>query len=378
MHRLFIVLGFTVILASCGNQTKSGSKDSSSGISAYQLKGTIKGLDNGWVYLYHPEKGQQIPDSTKIDGGKFSFDGEVAQPEFVLLGYDQGGQKRFPLGFFLDGGKISLTGTLDSLYKADITGSAAQEDLKKFNEMRSPIDVKQQQLYNDYQAAAMSGDEQKALQIQKDYELLEEEGKELVARFVKEHPASYVSAFQLAQNFSYDIVPSQVEPLYNALDDKIKNSHFGKAVKEGLDAAKTTAVGSIAPDFTLKDVNGKPVSLAAFKGKYILVDFWASWCGPCRQENPTVVKAYQNYKSKGFDILGVSLDEKKDKWEQAIKQDKLDWTQVSDLKGWQSEVAELYGVKAIPMNYLLDKEGKIIAKSLRGAELIRKLGELLD
>ncbi len=378
MHRLFIVLGFAVILTSCGNQTKSGSKAGSSEVAEYQLKGSIKGLESGWVYLYHPEKEQQIPDSSKIEDGKFSFSGEVAHPEFVLLGYDQGGQKRFPLGFFLDGGKITLNGTLDSLYKADITGSAAQEDLKKFNAMRTPIDVKQEQLYNDYQAASMSGDERKALQIQKDYELLEEEGKELVSRFIKEHPASYVSAFQLAQNFSYDIVPSQVEPLYNALDDKIKNSHFGKTVKESLDAAKTTAVGSIAPDFTLNDTKGKPVSLAAFRGKYILVDFWASWCGPCRQENPTVVKAYQNYKSKGFDILGVSLDEKKDKWEQAIKQDKLEWTQVSDLKGWQSDVAELYGVKAIPMNYLLDKEGKIIAKSLRGADLIRRLGELLD
>ncbi|MCO5237505.1 MAG: AhpC/TSA family protein [Chitinophagaceae bacterium] len=374
MQRLFIVLGVAFVMTSCGNQGKSGSN----GDPAYQLTGNIEGLETGWVYLYHPEQGQQVPDSAKIEQGKFVFKGEAAHPEFVLLGYDQGGQKRFPLGFFIEGGEIGLKGNIDSLFKADITGSAAQEDLKKFNEMRRPIDEKQRQLYEDYQAAAMSGDEQKSLQVQKDYELLEEEGKQLVARFVKENPASYVSAFQLAQNFSYDIVPSQLEPLYNALDEKVKASHFGKAIKEGLDAAKTTAVGSAAPDFTLEDVNGKPVSLAAFKGKYTLVDFWASWCGPCRQENPTVVKAYQNYKSKGFDILGVSLDEKKDKWEQAIKQDKLEWTQVSDLKGWESDVAGLYGVKAIPMNYLLDKDGKIIAKSLRGADLIKKLGELLD
>ena len=161
------------------------------------------------------------------------------------------------------------------------------------------------------------------------------------------------------------------------MDEKIKASHFGKVVKDVLDKSKTTAIGGAAPEFTLNDVNGKPVSLASFKGKYTLVDFWASWCGPCRVENPTVVKAYNTYKSKGFEILGVSLDDKKENWEKAIAQDKLAWTQVSDLKGWRSDVAALYGVKAIPMNYLLDKDGKIIAKSLRGEELIKKLGEVL-
>lgn len=378
MQKLLIVLSFVFMLASCADKGKSASGENATASTAFQLTGSVKGLDSGWAYLYHPERDQQIPDSAKIVNGSFEFKGNAAQPEFVLLGYDQNGQKRFPLGFFLEGGKITLTGTVDSLYKADITGSAAQEDLKKFNALRKPLEEKQKQLYEAYQVAAMSGDTQKASDIQKQYELLEEESKAVVAKFVKENPTSYVSAFQLAQNFAYDVIPDQLEPLYNALADNIKASHFGKAVKESLDAAKTTAVGSIAPDFTLNDINGKPVSLAAYKGKYTLVDFWASWCGPCRQENPTVVKAYNTYKSKGFDILGVSLDEKKDKWEQAIKQDKLTWTHVSDLKGWESDVAALYGIKAIPMNYLLDKEGKIIARSLRGEDLIKKLSEILN
>ena len=378
MQKLLIVLSFAFILASCADKGKTAGGEKEKGDSTFLLTGNINGLDSGWAYLYHPEKQQQIPDSAKIVNGSFTFKGNAVRPEFVLLGYDQQGQKKFPLGFFLEGGEITVKGTVDSLYKADITGSSTQEDLKKFNELRKPIEEKQKQLYEAYQVASMSGDGKKAGEIQQQYELLEAENKALVTKFVKENPASYVSAFQLAQTFAYDAVPSELEPLYNGLDEKIKASHFGLAVKKSLDAAKSMAIGSVAPDFILNDVNGKPVSLAAYKGKYTLVDFWASWCGPCRQENPAVVKAYQTYKSKGFDILGVSLDEKKGKWEQAIKHDQLDWTQVSDLKGWESDVAALYEVRAIPMNFLLDKEGRIIAKSLRGAELMRKLGEILN
>ncbi|HRP56797.1 TlpA disulfide reductase family protein [Agriterribacter sp.] len=372
MQKLFVALMFSVILSSCADKGKSP------GDTSYLLTGNIAGLDSGWAYLYHPEKEQEIPDSAKIVNAGFEFKGNAAYPEFVLLGYDQNGQKKFPLGFFLENGKITINGSVDSLYKADINGSDSQEELKKFNEQRKPIEEKQKQLYDQYQMAAMQGDAQKAGEIQKQYEALEGESKTLVAKFVKENPASYVSAFQLAQTLGYDIEPADIEPLYNGLDENVKASYFGKAVKKSLDAAKSTAIGSIAPDFTLNDINGKPVSLAAYRGKYTLVDFWASWCGPCRQENPTVVKAYDTYKSKGFDILGVSLDEKKDKWEQAIRQDKLTWTHVSDLKGWESDAAALYGIKAIPMNYLLDKEGKIIAKSLRGEDLIKKLGEILN
>lgn len=378
MHKLIIVLTLAVMVTSCGDKGKSANGGKTEGESMYSLAGKIEGLDSGWVYLHHPEKKQDVPDSAKIVNGSFEFKGDAENPEFVLLGFDQGGQKKFPLGFFLEAGKISLKGTKDSLFKATIEGSDSQDEFARFNELRKPIEEKQQQLYQQYQMASMSGDAQKAGEIQKEYESLEGENKALVVKFVKENPASYVSAFQLAQTFSYDVIPAELEPLYNGLADEVKMSYFGTALKKSIDASKTTAIGSIAPDFTLNDVNGKPVSLAAYKGKYILVDFWASWCGPCRQENPTVVKAYNTYKSKGFDILGVSLDEKKDKWEQAIQQDNLGWTQVSDLKGWQSDAAALYGIKAIPMNYLLDKEGKIIAKSLRGEDLMKKLGEILN
>jgi peroxiredoxin len=139
-----------------------------------------------------------------------------------------------------------------------------------------------------------------------------------------------------------------------------------------------TEIGHQAPDFTLIDAGGKPISLSSFRGNYVLVDFWASWCGPCRKENPAIVKAFHRFHATGFEILGVSLDDKRAPWISAIATDHLAWTQVSDLKGWESSAAELYGIRGIPMNFLLDREGKIIAKALRGEELELKLAEIFS
>ncbi|MBD0368365.1 MAG: TlpA family protein disulfide reductase, partial [Flavisolibacter sp.] len=161
------------------------------------------------------------------------------------------------------------------------------------------------------------------------------------------------------------------------LDNSVRNSSLGKAVAENIAFNKVGAVGTEALNFTQNDVNGQPVSLSSFRGKYVLIDFWASWCKPCRMENPNVVKAYQKFSNKNFTILGVSLDQEKEPWIKAIEKDKLSWTQVSDLKFWSNEVAVLYHVQGIPQNFLVDPNGKIVAKNLRGQELEAKLCELL-
>ena len=148
---------------------------------------------------------------------------------------------------------------------------------------------------------------------------------------------------------------------------------------EKIEIAKKLGIGKVAPDFTQNDTLGNPVTLSSLRGKYVLVDFWASWCGPCRRENPNVVKAFQKFKDKGFHIIGVSLDQSnaKDKWIKAIHDDQLTWTQVSDLQFWKNAVAVEYGIQAIPQNYLLDPEGKIIAKNLSGDDLDKKLEEVM-
>jgi thiol-disulfide isomerase/thioredoxin len=200
---------------------------------------------------------------------------------------------------------------------------------------------------------------------------------EIAVDYAGSHPSSYVSAFEIYSNFSYNLDKDQLDAIYKKLDSTIQASYFGKKISKTLEIANQTAIGKPAPLFAQNDIQGKSVPLASFKGKYVLIDFWASWCGPCRAENPAVVKAYKHYHSKGLDILGVSLDEDKDKWAEAIKKDQLNWAQVSDLKGWENSAAMQYGVQGIPMNFLLDPQGEIIGKDLRGADLDKKLAETL-
>lgn len=376
---LFILLGAVGFFACNTDGKKTDKASGSTTDSSYTINGKIQGLDSGWIYLYNVQNEEGKPDSALIKQGNFEFKGSTAEPYFAVLTLGQfNGPRQQPLGFFVEAGKIDIKVSRDSLAKGTADGGATQAEYKKYFASYQAIEDRQKVLVEEYQTASMTGDAAKMEKAQKDFEGLEKENKDLIGKFVKENANSYVSPFLLAQNFTFEVNPAELDPLYNGLGEKTKASYFGRNIKKALDASRSTAVGSAAPDFTLNDVNGKPVSLASYKGKYVLIDFWASWCGPCRQENPNVVKAYNQYKAKGFDILGVSLDEKKDNWEKAIKQDQLTWAHVSDLGGWQSEVAGLYGVKAIPANYLLDKDGKIIAKNLRGEDLVKKLSEVLN
>ena len=199
------------------------------------------------------------------------------------------------------------------------------------------------------------------------------------APFAKAESSSPVAFYALQQYAGYDINPEKVEPLYQGLSETVRTYPSVVAFKDRLETAKKIGVGRIAPAFTQNDTLDQPVQLSSLRGKYLLIDFWASWCGPCRQENPNVVKVFNQYKDKNFHVLGVSLDREgqKEKWMKAIHDDKLTWTHVSDLKFWNNAVSRQYGIQAIPQNLLLDPEGKIIAKNLRGEALVKKMQELL-
>jgi peroxiredoxin len=215
-------------------------------------------------------------------------------------------------------------------------------------------------------------------QLQEDYIQMAQQRQEVEEKFFYAHPDSEVSLDWLF----ISIDPSQdkkgAEALYNSLSERLKNTYSGKMYATRLASIVTVEVGDIAPAIFCKNPKGEEVSLASFNGKYVLLDFWASWCGPCRRENPTVVQAYKDFHSDKFEILGVSLDNSREAWEKAIEKDGLTWPQVSDLAGWQSEIAAKYAVRSIPANFLIDPQGKIIAKNLRGEELAKKLKEILN
>ncbi len=345
----------------------------------YTITGKLAGTIKGDAIVLQKLLMNAKADTAFVDkDGNFNFKGQLSEPTAAAIFTTEALQQDLiPLTLFIEAGNTTVSGDKSAMNLAQVIGGKSNEDLQKFEDVMQGYYKKMKPL-GDSMRLLYDAKKMDAVQnLQRQYLQLQQQQKNEIIKLAKAYPKSYASAFFMYQFNSYNADLNAVETAYNNLDVTMQQSFFGTKLKGVADALKATGVGGQAPDFTLQTPDNKSVALSSLKGKYVLVDFWASWCGPCRQENPNVVKAFNQFKDKNFTILGVSLDEDKAAWQQAIMKDNLTWQHVSDLKGWSSKVAAQYSVQAIPANFLLDKEGKIIAKDLRGEDLINKLTEVL-
>ncbi|MDR0581981.1 MAG: AhpC/TSA family protein [Prevotellaceae bacterium] len=300
------------------------------------VTGTVEGVPSGKIYLQKfVNKVFFVIDSTDIKDGQFTFSENVALPEIYGLTLDTLENSFF---VFFDASPVNIKlDTAQHYRNTEVTGSVSQD---LYQEYRKNTDVN-------------------------------------IDEFIRQHPASLVSAYVLYRFFSYRLPPDEIRANIALLDSSLWATQYVKTLQEFAETLELVAIGKPAPDFTLTTPGGDTVRFSDKLGKgYVLLDFWASWCGPCRKENPTVVRAFNKYKDKGFDVFGVSLDKSKEQWVEAIGKDSLTWTHVSDLLYWNSKPAQLYGIRAIPSNVLIDENGIIIKKNLRGKELEAVLAEL--
>lgn len=384
MKRLLVLIATSAFLYSCSNDTGKGK---------FTLTGELKGAANQKVFLeelFFSNKAPEVLDTAAITNGKFTLEA-IAKEEGLYRLRVENSENAYL--FINDGEHIRFTGdlTMNTLSGHSFTGSA-NASLKNSMQHADSIGKllsSKGQLLNTLVKSGAAANDSIVVALNNEYNTLSEDFTRYCFAFADTAKSPVASLFVITMapveigKFEQPLAKllnrfpkhKGIESTAGFIKGRIAQSNTGQQASPPSTARPET--GSIAPDITMNDVNDKPFSLSQLKGKYVLIDFWASWCGPCRDENPNIVAAYNQFKDKNFTILGVSLDKNKASWLEAIKEDNLAWQQISDLKYWSSAAVPLYGLDVIPYNVLIDPQGKIIATNLRGSSLQDKLSEVL-
>jgi len=371
IKQIITIVGMAIIAVACGNSTEEVVNVEP----VFNIEGKIDTLDYKMAYLAQYTDGDFVKsDSVAIDSGMFSFTGMVESPNVQYIMFDDSDER---VNVFIENSEISITGVNLERDNITVTGSVIHSQLKDFKDQLASYEDRLKAIVEEYYAVQDAGDEALLEEVGVKYDNEDSLKRMFIEDYINANLSSVIAPY-LSTRYMMGKEVEELEALSKSFSDSIRSSEYVVKIEERITIVKNSAVGMPAPTFAMNDKDSIPITLESFKGSYVLIDFWASWCGPCRGENPNVVAAYKKYHDKGFEIFGVSFDTDKEKWLKAVEDDKLTWAHVSDLKGWGNAAGKIYGVRGIPHSVLIDKEGVIVAKNLRGEELHEKLAEIFD